>query len=285
MQHGNLWPGDKLQINRFGEASERFYVMKVNDINNDGVPDIVGIRMSTQQSVVSPESDIRIYLGKKTERDGHSTFYLNPVPDQVIETDGNQLVLDVIDLNQDGRYDLVVPVVKVGLMNIIRMMLSKMIDVEIQTYFMKGDNTYPDKPDQTSKITMPFSFKGGRISPVYEIADFNGDGKLDILSSLEERQLVFVWGNEKGVMSSSINAKYNIRLPRDGELVQSAELNGDGKCDIIINYGTDGIPHADSRLGVTQVEDPAFDGLQAPILVGSAGRPVKLHFLNISKIY
>ena len=156
-------------------------------------------------------------------------------------------MLDIVDLNHDQKLDLVIPVVKVSLMNIINMLLTRRVEIHAETYLMNSAGFYEEKPDIKTKLVVKFSYRGGATAPVYEVADFNGDGHLDILSSLEEKKLVFFWGNEKNVLDKTIGSKFNIFLPQNGDLVKAIELNGDNKSDVIINYGEDNAVHSNLR--------------------------------------
>lgn len=85
-------------------------------------------------------------------------------------------------------------------------------------------------------MNVNFSFRGGAASPIYEIADFNGDGLLDVLASADEEMLLIYYGDKKRTINSTPGARYKIILPQDGTLVKAEDLNNDGRADIILNY-------------------------------------------------
>ena len=68
-----------------------------------------------------------------------------------------------------------------------------------------------------------FTYRGGATAPVYEVADFNGDGHLDIMSSLEEKKLVFFWGIEQNVLNKTIGSRFNVFLPQYGDFGKAIE--------------------------------------------------------------
>jgi hypothetical protein len=216
--------------------------MKINDLNGDSLLDVINIKVSTEKSFVNPSNRLCIYYGKK-DRDGE--YFLPEVPDQIIEPEGTQLVLDIVDLNLDDRPDLIVPIVKVGLRNIISMMLRKQVEIEAETYLMQ-DGAYEEKPDFIIRMVMKFSYRGGPASPVYEVDDFNGDGYPDILSSLDQNKLILFSGNEREVIESDPAWRYHVPLPQNGELVSSIHLDNDSKCDVVIIYEED-IPAEDLK--------------------------------------
>ena len=79
------------------------------------------------------------------------------------------------------------------------------------------------------------------------MAEFNGDGNLDIMSRMEEKKVVFVWGKKKNVLDKTIGSKFNVFLPQNGDLVKAIELNEDNNSDVSINYREDNAVHMNLR--------------------------------------
>ncbi|MFQ5706683.1 MAG: FG-GAP repeat domain-containing protein [bacterium] len=239
LDYGDIWRGGKIQRTHLGDKSEQQFLMKIQDLNGDGVVDIISTRVSTKESFISPKNEVLVYFGKRRRHNATTAVYFDPEPDQVIRPGGNQIVLDIVDLNKDGKSDFIIPVVKVGLKNLIKMLLTKRVELEAEIYLMGEDDLYPKKPDRQTKMVVRFSFKGGAASPVYEIADFNGDGNLDIMTSMEEKRLVLFRGNKKNILDASPGNRFNVILPQSGDMVYAEELNGDGKSDLVITYDED----------------------------------------------
>lgn len=244
LHFGDVWRGEKIQRTRIADKSERFYLMRIKDLNHDGLVDAVGIRISTVESVVNPATEVRIYFGKRDTLNSQRDVFFAEAPDQIIQPDGTQLVLDIFDLNQDQKYDLIIPVIKVGLQNIVKMLLTRSIEIRAEIYLL-GDNGYPRKPDTEIRMTVKFSYRGGATSPVYEVADFDGDGFHDILTSISEKTLAIFSGNDKKGISDRMGPKFNVHLPQNGELVRTMDLNSDRRSDVVIMYNEDNPLHQD----------------------------------------
>ncbi|MFQ5636452.1 MAG: FG-GAP repeat domain-containing protein [bacterium] len=242
-----IWPGQKIHRTRWGDKSERSFLKRLTDFNNDGVLDALCINISTQKTVMNPKTHLQIHFGKRDETDSGFFISFDEKPDQIINPGGTLLVINVLDLNHDNRLDLVVPTVKVGFKNILSMLLTKSVTLKAETYLMDELGRYPEKPNSKTQMTVKFSFRGGANSPVYEIEDFNGDGHWDILSSLEEKRLVLFFGNGRGGFGQNINAKHNVLLPQNGEMVSAIRLNDDNKCDVIIRYDEDNAKHKELK--------------------------------------
>lgn len=239
LDYGEIWRGAKIQRTHLDDKSEKRHLMRLEDINGDGILDIVGIRFSTQESLINPKNDVRIYYGRRNATNGGPQLSFATTPDQIIKPDGTMMVLDILDINFDGRDDLIIPMVKIGVTQIIKMLLTQTVTVEAAQYLMGADGRYPDKPDGKNALNVKFSFKGGAASPVYEIADFNGDGKYDILSSSDEQRLLLYWGKAGNLFQSSVGENFAFPLPQDGTRVRADDLNGDGRSDVIIAYDED----------------------------------------------
>lgn len=243
LNFGDIWRGAKLQRTHLGDKSERRFLMRVVDLNDDGILDVVGTRISTRKSLINPKTEVLIHLGKIDSSNSSTSIYFEEEPDQIIRPGGTQVVLDILDLNHDKKLDLIIPVVKVGLTRIIKMLITRTVELEAEFYLMGTDDVYPVKPNKKAKMVVRFNFKGGAASPVYEIGDFNGDGNFDILSSQEEKRFIVFWGDKKNVINSTVGAKFNVLLPQDGELVKAMDLNADSKWDVIITYEEDDAHH------------------------------------------
>ena len=231
--YGRIWFGGKILRTHLDDKNERTFLMRVIDLNNDKLLDIVTNNISTKESVINPKTAVHIYFGKK---DVSSRFYFNEQPDYTIHPEGTQMVIDIIDWNNDNKLDFVLPVVKIGLTRILKMLLTRSVEIENGFYLMNDDGIYSEKPDARAKMVARFSFKGGAASPVYELADFNGDGVYDILTSAEETKLMIYWGNRKNIIDSSVGVSMNTVLPQDGDRVRALDLNGDQRSDVVITY-------------------------------------------------
>jgi hypothetical protein len=243
LHFGDIWRGAKIQRVRIADESERFRLMRVKDLNGDGVLDAAIARVSTKESMVNPATDVRIYCGRRDSSDSKQLIYFAETPDQIIRPDGTQLVLDIVDINRDGKLDLVIPAIKVGLQNIVKMLLTRTVEIRADIFLMNQEGRYPKKPDLDIRMVVGFSFRGGATSPVYEIADFNGDGYLDILSSISEKTLAIFLGNDKKGLDTKIGPKFNVLLPQNGEMVRAMDLNSDNRCDVVITYNEDNALH------------------------------------------
>ncbi len=221
------------------KEGQEINVQQLKDMNDDGLLDMLATKISARESIFNPQSQIQIYLGKP-----HQERLFSLTPDQIIISSGVQVEQQLIDFNNDKKLDLAIPTIKLGLMRIIKMLLTKSVTIEINIYQMTGESRYPEQPDLEKDVTLTFSFsldensaEGRGTVPVFALnGDYNGDGYKDLLSARNQREFKIYPGKEDGVFSNSSEYDFEVTLPKNGDEVEIHDLNNDGKSDIIIRY-------------------------------------------------
>lgn len=171
----------------------------VADVNGDGFPDIVTANGYAGNSVLLGGSGVGLLLGK-----GDGTFQ----PFRNITTNGNPTFLATGDFNNDGKIDIAVangfftptPTVSILLGN--------------------GDGTFKPAVDIAT---------GGATA--LAVADFNGDGNLDLVvtNSGGGQRVTVLLGHGDGTFTTS----YTTPELTNATMVIATDVNGDGKPDII----------------------------------------------------
>lgn len=175
--------------------------LAVGDFNGDGKPDIATAGGSTISVLIN---------------NGNGTFG-SPINETIT---GNIEALAAADMNGDGKLDLVVPFG--GATGGVAVLPGN------------GNGTFKSAIVYTNNLLSPY---GSSVA----VADFNGDGKLDLAltnsSSGTNYGVVMLLGNGDGTFQSS-------PLLYDGGLSPSAivalDVNGDAKPDLVVagGYGT-----------------------------------------------
>ena len=207
--------------------------VKIADLNNDGLDDIIAGCMYT---------GFRIYYG-----DGAGHFPTN----QVLTTTGPSMLSDVADLNGDGYQDLVLTAYTIDIYHGGPFGLTKVqslpyntanarfVDlnhdgfldlltsgVDIRTFLNDGNGAFFLYGDLNDGV-------GGYIM---DMRDLNNDGKIDwtVSTRVQTYARVFL-GDGKGWYSQQINYP----LPDDNDGVVITDLNLDGTPDMLVSlyYG------------------------------------------------
>ncbi len=226
-----------LENPRAGNAwqKEKIGMKYLQDINNDGWVDIIIERFSLKDGAFSQKKQYEIFFGQPFSEDASKGGRFNETPDHVISNDQYQPNCVVLDLNQDKKQDIIVPVIETGFFKIIAMLISGKMDVTAQVFLLNDSGGYSKKPDDTYDFSMKLDRTGKMIPVISYAGDFNGDGRRDFLTN-DDNNLLIYYGSEKELIQDKPGVEYPAAIPDDGSHVKPAYLNADTKSDIVIVY-------------------------------------------------
>ncbi len=97
------------------------------------------------------------------------------------------------------------------------------------------------EPDDVVDYSVKFSL--GRFShqPISTFGDFNGDGRPDLVLSVSKEGLGIHWGLEDDFWDNDYDFLLEDFLPTRGKGVRVADLDGDGRDDLIFVYNRNDI--------------------------------------------
>ena len=214
--------------------SEKTGIRCLRDMNGDGLLDIVIETLSLKGGALNPKRKCSVYLGKEAPGDSLKGAIFSKVPDHVIDH-GFQVRTWVVDLNDDKKLDIMVPVVELGLFNIISILFTGYIDVTSYVYLMDATDKYPKEPDTVLTFTIEFDRTARKEAVVEFEGDYNGDGRIDLLGA-DQDNLVIHYGPKDGNMSEDPDVVFPVEIPDNGKKVKPAKINADAKSDVVIIY-------------------------------------------------
>jgi FG-GAP-like repeat len=197
----------------------------VQDLDGDGRADLVLTKMT----------------GRVTDRRLVTSVYLNRTgnlptqPDARVEHDGFATTLLAKDLNGDGKQDLLFPVVKIGVRNLIRNLLTDRAEVSLLAHLYRDRGIYANTPDWSRSFSYEIDLSDGVVLqggwPNVD-GDFDGDGKGDLL----------IAGNDEVVVYSGSPGTLFTRDPRTRLAVKTSshvivrDLTDNRRADIVMWY-------------------------------------------------
>jgi hypothetical protein len=181
------------------------------DVTGDGKPEIVSFNCN--------DNTIAVYVNQGDGTFAAGVYYNN-------NSDQNQGISDgaIADLNGDGKNDIVAINEYAG---------------DVSVFLGNGDGTFSVKPSSYAV--------GGYAWNTPLIADFNGDGLMDVVESDDLYSLVYLQGYGDG----TFRASPTYPLPNSFDQgaysysVASGDFNGDGIADVVVgevrNNGSTGV--------------------------------------------
>jgi hypothetical protein len=207
-------------------------IADVKDLNGDGLPDIITFT-AISKGLFDKRTEYHIHLGRMVD----GSIHYSATPDADIPSDGVQLNFAAVDVNGDGRQDLVTTSFHLGFGELIGALFSRSVTLDVALYRPGTAPIYASAPDFRAKTKLQFSLSTGFISnPAVRFADFDGDGLLDLMLQDGSGELRIRRGSSQGAEFGSAS-RWSTRLPKDGTLVEIVDANGDSRQDVLVGYG------------------------------------------------
>ncbi|BFM12559.1 hypothetical protein R50072_27120 [Simiduia litorea] len=233
--HGTDWwhkrdsNGDEL------DQSDLSYrkVDEIKDINNDGLADMI-VRFTQSSGVLDRSNDYEIYLGQRTE--GRLSLPLQPTSS--IQAEGTLSGIELVDINGDDIFEVMLSGFDIGLTQIIGALISGSINQDVYIFAQDQAANFDDAPLMKENVNLNFSLSSGRSgSAVVELADLNGDGHKELLLSKNNKALSIYAGLPEKANFERKASRYKTLLPEDNSKLSVTDMNDDSKEDIIFHYG------------------------------------------------
>ena len=195
----------------------------VADIDGDGRGDLLVTRSSG--GLLRAVTQTRIHRN----RDG---VWDLEHPDQVFESRGAAVIDELIDLDGDGRAELLRVVTPLGLVDLAQFFLQRAIDADASIYRAAADGRFASKPAYEHDFSLGMNFETMRLRgfvPTLEV-DVNGDGEKDLVASGDGSALeIYLGGPEYRFAQRQARQELDT-----GGRISFGDLDGDGLPDFAI---------------------------------------------------
>ncbi len=235
----------------------------LSDLNGDGVADLVVFSLQGRRTS-SKRSTYEVHLGAPT---ADSSIAFAPDVDMAFKSDGRiQLGMERRDLDRDGRADLMFTTIAVqylesSLWKKFKGFMGDDIWLHLEFYRMEA-GLYRDKPNAIGRIQLDgvpsyqepgwvpldVALRGAThvsrksqkrylraFNRTLLIGDVTGDGRADLLVEGIHKELRVFVGVPGPDLFAQRPQKVAVALPHDAEYTSLADLNGDGKQDILMH--------------------------------------------------
>ncbi len=169
-------------------------------------------------------------------------------PDQEILCDGCFVSYDLMDLQGDGRLELLEARVPLGILHLVQTLLTRKIDVEVRVYERGDELPFVAEPWVVVGLDLGFRFETFEPRGFFPTlrADWNGDGFFDRLASGNGEALEIFLGGSAAALRQRI-----ARQPFDTNgALRIGDLDGDELPDVLVFDRTR--PDSPIRIGVNR---------------------------------
>jgi hypothetical protein len=197
----------------------------VRDLDGDGVADLIVNKISGGLGQMKAQT--AIYYGRKGG--GYDP------PSQLLQREGYSGAFSLADLDGDGKPELVMPHVDVGLTEMARALLAKKMLVGWEVRKNRGRKFSVDA-DVAKDIDLPVdtSRLADVDGPFPSVAgDFDGDGRADFVAAHGSDKLAIWLGDKKTLLKADPTALVHVT---PSKYYQPVDLDGDKRADLVLFY-------------------------------------------------
>lgn len=153
-------------------------------------------------------------------------------PDQEIRCDGCFVSYDLLDLQGDGRLELLEARVPLGILHLVETLLTRSVDVEVRIFERGAKLPFAADPWLSAAIDLGFRFETFEPRGFYPTlrADWNGDGTLDRLGAGDGEAIEIHLGGSPASFRQRVARQL---LDTNGSL-RIGDLDGDELPDLLV---------------------------------------------------
>jgi hypothetical protein len=168
--------------------------------------------------------------------------------DQELRCDGCFVSYDLLDLQGDGRLELMEARIPLGILELVEALLTRSVDLEVRLYGRGDELPFGPEPLGTAKLDLGIRFETYEphgFLPTLR-TDWNGDGALDRLGSGDGEALEIYLGGSPGSLRRRVARQ---AFDTNGAL-RTGDLDGDELPDVLVFDRTR--PETPIRIGVNR---------------------------------
>jgi hypothetical protein len=153
-------------------------------------------------------------------------------PDQVFRSKASLSGNALIDLNADGRMELLRLSFSFGLFEVMELLLTRELDVQVSIHGYDPERGFVTKPLTKTQVELPFSFDTFRLKGFIPTtaADLNADGLPEFVASGGGDAIEVILGTDKGPLGSRGHRQ---KMPTAG-VIHFGDLDSDGLQDFVL---------------------------------------------------
>ncbi len=198
------------------------------DLDGDGLTDLVLHR--SFGTLLRSEDRTEIFAN-----DGAGA-QLDSAPAARIEPRSGVGVLDAVDLDGDGRLEIVQARISLGLVQLLRLLTTRAAQVELRVDRIDGPGIAGLSRTWSDTISIGLDFQQGRPKGIFPTVDgdWNGDGRRDLLLGLSGDEIGILLGESGDAGPGFARSTIRQDVAATGRALV-ADLDGDGLDDLAVH--------------------------------------------------
>ncbi len=208
-------------------------VVRPIDLKGDGTYDFVVTKMTG--GISQARSLVFVY-----ERNRGGNFSAKPT--QTIVAEG-VIGPKFLDMNGDGRKDMILPTVKMGISNLINMVTSREVKMTLGIYLQGRDGRFPDRPTKEKLVSFQLDLAniGKNPKPVMAFGKFTKGPGYGLAVAAKNDRVSLYMPDRYSFLTDFPSLDLDVPAPTE---LKAVDLNGDGIDDLVMSYK---MKKADSR--------------------------------------
>jgi len=193
------------------------------DVSGDGKLDLLISHLSG--GLTDAQTETKLYLNREGQWDMSK-------PDFAFEPSAGWGADQLVDIDQDGKPELMHVAVAFGVLDLIQALVTRSIDANIGVYRASATGVFAKEPWFERKLTIAMSFDTARPLGFVPTGNFdvNGDGFADLLTP-GKGDRIDVWLGSATGMADAVSGEQ--KVPSSGRL-RAGDWNGDGLADLLL---------------------------------------------------
>jgi hypothetical protein len=199
---------------------------QMKDIDGNGLPDLVVTQM---RGTANLKMQTQVYLAS-------APLVYPEQPTATFHADGSIASPLLVDINKDGKLDLLFINIPFGIKFFINFFITRKVGVQVDVYVFNGTG-FSAKPDFRGSVSL--EAPEGRQRIAYTMGDFTGDGRMDAAFAEGATRLAVHVGTPSRFIAS--RPWLVLDLPAFGS-ARTYDLNRNASDDIVIFH-----PHSENK--------------------------------------